>query len=331
VEGPLAKLSKRSRIIGALMILTAVAAIVAHFGADRLHMQWIRPIAELIILAEILVFIVLERFELFEPVHESMQDFHASLREMDQRLDTRLARLEHIGEALAVAGEVTVQASAAEMFRTAARLLREELAIDPGDPQILRTARLSGKFVRIDDPIYRVDELDAIKEFVTALRAYDVVPGGEGASPWAHLWSKRILLAIGDLASFEAFTMRLPLKGRPAAPGFAIAPHERARNLTIKVVVEAQPQAALSPLLILGERAVCLTFEDPSHPAPHWGIFFRGARYASLFARWHDEVWQRPDAYTIYSRDGVNERELERVRGRLEALAEPPPGEVKRP
>lgn len=322
--------NKRSRVIAAIMIVIAVAALVANFGSERLHVHWVGQIAQLLILAEILVFIVLERFEVFEPVRESMQDFHATLRDMDQRLDTRLASLEHIGDVLAEAGEVTAQASPAEMYREAARLLRDELATDPGGPQILRTARLSGLFARPDDPVYHPDELDAVNEFVTALAAYDEALDGQGASPWAHLWTKRTLFAIGDLASFEAFAMRLPLNGRPAAPGFAVAPHSRTRNLTIKVLVKSRPEPALSPLLILGERAACLTFEEPSHPAPHWGIFLRGARYASLFARWHDEIWHSPDAYTIYSRDGINEQELERVRGRLEAMAELRPGEVKR-
>jgi hypothetical protein len=52
-----------------------------------------------------------------------------------------------------------------------------------------------------------------------------------------------VLFTIGDLASFEASTMRLPLKGRSHAVGFAIAPQGTCAKPAIKVVVKAQTGA----------------------------------------------------------------------------------------
>jgi hypothetical protein len=51
-----------------------------------------------------------------------------------------------------------------------------------------------------------------------------------------------------------------------------------------------------------------------------WGIALEGRQYASLFARWFEDRWSAiPDSYLIYSRTGLNERALDRIRKELEA------------
>jgi len=311
--------SKRSRVIAFAMGIVAMVAILAHFGSDRLAMPWLREAAEVVILAEILGFIVLERFELFEPVHESILELHNSIR----AIDGRLTQLEQLSRILAAAGDVSPQPTTADMYRSAARTMREALSSDPKGPQILRTARLSGRWRPPADHHYNPQDLEAIREFVTALQAYEVVPGGANAHPWAHLWSKRVLLAVGDVASLEALSMRLPLGQAAARRDLAIVSDEKVLNVTVKVLIHSQAQASLSPLVIIGEREAVLSFEDPSLPYPHWGVSFHGDRYASLFARWFDEIWQSPEAFTVYSRDGIHQEQLRQIRTALEAASVP--------
>jgi len=311
--------SKRSRVIAIAMGVVAVLAVVGHFGAERLEMPWLRQAAEVVILAEILGFIVIERFELFEPVHESILDLHGSIR----AIEGRMAQLEQLGRSLAASGEVSPQPTTADMYRTAARALREALSSDPKGPQILRTARLVGRWRPPADQHYNPHDLEAVREFVSAVQAYEVAPGSASANPWTHLWSKRVLLAVSDLASFEALSLRLPSGQASPRRDFAIVSDEKVLNVTVKILVHSQAQAALSPLVIVGEREAVVSFEDPSLPYPHWGISFRGDRYASLFARWFDEIWQSPDAFTVYSRDGAHPEELRKIRHQLEELGTP--------
>ncbi len=313
----MAEISKRGRLIGLLMALIAVAAIAAHFGAERLHLAWLQPAAELVILVEILGFIVLERYEVFEPVHESMREFHRSM----QGIDARLSQLEQLVRALGAAGEVTPHPSTADMYRAAASALRRALVTDPGGPQIVRTARLSGNWRPPHDRHYNPGDFEAISEWVSAIHAFEVAPGDSNKSPWAHLWSKRMLFAVGDMASFEAFLARLPGDDAQPISGLGLVSNPKVLNVTMKVIVQPMSEAALSPLTIVGEREAIVSFEDPSLPYPHWGISYRGPQYAPLFARWFDEIWQSPASYTVFSRDGVHKQELDRIRLRLEALS----------
>ncbi len=194
---------------------------------------------------------------------------------------------------------------------------------NPGGPQILRIARLAGLWLPPVDQHYGPQDLQAIREFVAALHAYEVAPGSVTASPWAHLWSKRVLLAVSDLASFEALSLRLPIGEAQLRRDLAIVSDPKVSNVTVKVLVHSQAQAALSPLVIAGEREAVISFEDASLPYPHWGIIFRDVRYASLFARWFDELWQSLGAFIVYSRDGVNHEHLRQIRRQLEELGTP--------
>jgi len=123
--------STRSRKIGIAMAAIAVVAIVAHFGAESLHLPWLREVAVLIILAEILVFVGLERYPVFEPMGEAMDDLQA-----------RFTRVDSFREELSASGGVSIQPSPHQYYWEAARALREALAADPGGPQILRQAFL---------------------------------------------------------------------------------------------------------------------------------------------------------------------------------------------
>ncbi len=62
-------------------------------------------------------------------------------------------------------------------------------------------------------------------------------------------------------------------------------------------------------------------FDDRSG-ALCWGLHFQGQQHAILFARWFDDLWASiPDSYLIYSRTGVDEKAIERIRTKLEAIA----------
>src|SRR5579864_7376620 len=88
-EGPTPDHVRRNRLIATVAGAITVIAIVLGFAGDFLGLpwHWMRPAAELLLLAELVGLVVLERHQLFEPVEEQVTDIHA--------------RVEHIQEALA--------------------------------------------------------------------------------------------------------------------------------------------------------------------------------------------------------------------------------------
>jgi len=293
----MAATSKRSRKIGIAMAATAVVAIVAHFGAETLHLPWLRETALLVILAEILAFVALERYQVFEPMHDAVGDLQA-----------RFSRFESFREELSASGGVTIQASSHQYYVEITRALREALGADPGGPQILRFASLGLRWEGvISAGREETEEARARLEWLEASRAFNLGAGAAPKSPWARLWSVRYLFAVADWKDFEAIQLE-PLRN---------IPEQAPRNATIKLIVHSLG-AALSPTII-GERDSFLKFEDPSSPLVHWSIRFRGAAPAALFTRWFDELWQMPEAYTVYTRDGLSQQGLEQVRQRLAA------------
>ncbi len=294
----MAATSKRSRKIGIAMAAIAIVAIVAHFGAETLHLPWLRETALLVILAEILAFVALERYQVFEPMQETVEGVQA-----------QLSQFQKFREELAASGHVTVQASPHEFYREAERAHREALSADPGGPQIVRVAVFGLHWQQVGVAgAGDSEEAKARREFLDALRAFWLVPSSTAMGPWGQRWSARFLFAVGDIRSSEAL-LETGLLGDLA--------RRAPRNAVMKLMV-TDSSAALSPTII-GERDAFLTFQDPSSPLVHWSIRFRGPQYATLFARWFDELWQMPDAYTVYTRDGLNQQGLEQVRQRLAA------------
>src|SRR5271168_932790 len=64
--------ARRNRLIAMAAGAFTVIAIVLGFAGDVLGLpwHWMRPAAELLLLAELVGLVVLERHQLFEPVHE---------------------------------------------------------------------------------------------------------------------------------------------------------------------------------------------------------------------------------------------------------------------
>jgi hypothetical protein len=74
----------------------------------------------------------------------------------------------------------------------------------------------------------------------------------------------------------------------------------------MKLIVRSKVEAVISPAFITDNDTV-IAFDDVGG-ALRLGILFQGHQYATLFARWFDELWSRiPDAYMVYSRNGVSQ------------------------
>src|SRR5258708_28747589 len=66
--------TRRNRLIAIAAGAITVTAIVVAFAAEYLELpwKWLRPGVELLLLAELVGLVVLERHQLFEPVHENV-------------------------------------------------------------------------------------------------------------------------------------------------------------------------------------------------------------------------------------------------------------------
>lgn len=87
-----------------------------------------------------------------------------------------------------------------------------------------------------------------------------------------------------------------------------IVSDQRVSDVKVKLLFILRRKLRCLAFIIIGEREAVISFvlRILRFRIPHWGIRFRGARYTSLFARWFDEIWQSPDAFTVYSRDEAN-------------------------
>jgi hypothetical protein len=297
-QGPTQQ-SRRNRIIAIAAGAITVTAIVVAFAAEYfdLSWKWLRPGVELLLLAELVGLVVLERHQLFEPVHEKVDATHTRVEEI-HALITESARR---------SGQVNVCMSAPEMFRTMARVLREALARDQQAPQILRVARLAGVQARLSSLEEDPDLAAEWREWVSAMLAFTLTPGsppdGRG-----RRWSVRFLQAFVTLDNFDRSLdqlIRPILAGKPS-------------NFEYKVLVRARAEAMLSPGLIT-DHDVVTTFDD--NTAFRWGVWFQGPQYLPLFARWFDELWASiPESYLIYSRNGFNQSAIDRIRKELETM-----------
>jgi hypothetical protein len=295
-ENPSTVSAKRNRIIAIVAGAITITAIVVAFAGEYFDLpwKWLRPGVELLLLAELVGLVVLERHQLFEPVHDTVGGIHRRVEEIHAL----------IAENVRTSGQVTVCTSTPDMFQTMTRVLREALARDQEAPQILRIARLAGVQARLssleDDP----DLAAEWRGWINALSAYLVTPGSPPDGR-ARRWSVRNIQAYVTLDNFDRSLELL----RPIL-------EQKPLNFDYKILVRPQAEAMLSPGLIT-DHDVLTTFDDAA--AFRWGVWFQGPQYLPLFARWFDELWASiPESYLVYSRNGFNQSAIDRIRNELE-------------
>src|SRR5260370_4367532 len=98
--------------------------------------HWMRPAAELLLLAELVGLVVLERHQLFEPVHEGVSELQRRIADLQMTMGS-------ITQHLGASCQVKFCASTPEVFRALTRITREALSSDYEGPQILRISSLS--------------------------------------------------------------------------------------------------------------------------------------------------------------------------------------------
>jgi hypothetical protein len=276
-----------------------VTAIVVAFAAEYFDLpwKWLRPGVELLLLAELVGLVVLERHQLFEPVHDTVRGIHRRVEEIHAL----------IAENARTSGQVTLCTSVPEMFRTMARVLREALSRDQPTPQILRVARLAGVQARVSSLEEDPDLAAEWRDWVSAMLAFTLTPGTPPDGR-ARRWSVRFIQAYVTLDNFDRLLdqlLRPILAGKPS-------------NFEYKVLVRARTEAMISPGLIT-DREVVTSFDD--NTAFRWGVHYQGPQYLPLFARWFDELWASfPNSYLIYSRNGFNQCAIDRIKTELEAV-----------
>src|SRR5713226_184908 len=103
--------ARRNRMIAVAAGAITVTAIVVAFAAEYLDLpwKWLRPGVELLLLAELVGLVVLERHQLFEPVSENVGAIRARVEEMHAKLET-------FGEHFAAAGRTTLYAGPPEVL-----------------------------------------------------------------------------------------------------------------------------------------------------------------------------------------------------------------------
>src|SRR5271155_1388458 len=90
--------ARRNRIIAVAAGAITVVAIVLGFAGDFLGLpwHWMRPAAELLLLAELVGLVVLERHQLFEPVHEGVGALRNDVGTIQTGVSTMQIRLEEM-------------------------------------------------------------------------------------------------------------------------------------------------------------------------------------------------------------------------------------------
>ena len=297
-ENPSSATARRNRMIAIVAGAITVTAIVVAFAAEYLDLpwKWLRPGVELLLLAELVGLVVLERHQLFEPVRENVGAMRTRVEEIHAL----------ITENTRSSGQVIACASAPEMFRTSARVLREALTRDQQAPQILRMARLAGRVRPPEEP----DLVSEFREWLGAITAFLTTPGSPSDAR-ARRWSCRAIWSFAALENFDGHIERnVPMlfgeNGKPS-------------NFEAKILVRPRIEAMLSPGLIT-DRDVVMSFDDAAGFF-HWGFWFQGLQYRALLERWFDDLWASiPDSYVIYSRNGFNQGAIDRIRKELAAI-----------
>jgi hypothetical protein len=295
-ENPSTATARRNRIIAIAAGAITVIAIVLAFASGFLGQQWnwLRPAGELLLLAELVGLVVLERHQLFEPVHEKVTGMETRI----DRIDTTLSTL---AETVGAWGQVTVCTSPPDVFRALTRVTREALAREQETPRILRTGGLSGRGMFGEEWQLEAEAQD----YLAAYTAHLLFPKRPSESP-ARRWSVRTFMVFAERENFERWW-------KQGTPIIANSP----LNLEVKVLVRSPAQAQLSPQTIT-DRDVVIALDDET-AIFRWGVLFQGPHYATLFAQWYDDLWANtPGALLVYARSGVNQKALDQIRAELE-------------
>jgi len=284
--------ARRNRIIAITASAITVIAIVFAFASDYLGFgwKWMRPAAELLLLAELVGLIVLERHQLFEPVHDDVAEMKRRLALMDHTLSVLVERVD-------TSGRVAICATTPEVVRSLERITRAALAREYDGPQVLRASGLSGQLIARDSR----EGASEVADLMSAVAAYFIFPGSPPGSR-GRRWSVRMLFAVAGEETFEA-----------ALKLFAPIIDQSVLNLELKLFTQAKIVSMLSPGTITDREAV-LVFDD-SVAALRWGLLVEDRESVALLARWFDEAWRAvPDSYLVYSRTGFHPEAVDRIR-----------------
>jgi hypothetical protein len=221
--------ARRNRMIAIAAGAITVIAIVLGFAGDFLGLpwHWVRPAAELLLLAELVGLVVLERHQLFEPVHERVENIHATLERLTQQIGA--------------SGKTTVYGNSHELIEGLARTTRLALARDHKAPQTLRIARLLGHYVAVEnDPEFGAQ----LRGWTDAVADYELAPGSRSDSR-VRWWSIRSIFAVADIASFNF--------GIEQLRGIA---ERHPLNREAKPIIRSKVEAVISPALITDREVI---------------------------------------------------------------------------
>jgi len=290
---------RRNRIIAiAAGVITVFAITLAASGYLGLTWLWLRPAAELLLLAELVGLIVLERHQLFEPVHESVGGIEANVAALRNEVSQLSQRFD-------ASGQISFHANPSQTVAAVVRAAREALAREQEAPQMLRIARLARNPLIFSDL-----ELGAeFRKYADAVIAFQMTPGSIADSR-VRLWSIRVIITVTGLEDFDRWCEQvLPTYWEQKSLN---------QELKVRVRVRSSAEAVLTPQLVTDRDAIVILDDD--NLSYRWGVLFQGRQYVTVFARWFDELWASiSDRYLVGSRSGLNQKALDRIRMELEA------------
>jgi hypothetical protein len=141
-ENPSTAPAGRNRIVaiaaGAITLIAIVLALAS--GYLGLTWLWLRPAAELLLLAELVGLIVLERHQLFEPVHDRVEDIYSTLATLMQQIGAQKPAREPILMTNSVDYYHVVTGLMSESKHEVLMVVRgEEILVEQAQPLIQRT------------------------------------------------------------------------------------------------------------------------------------------------------------------------------------------------
>jgi hypothetical protein len=135
-------MARRNRMIAIAAGVITVIVIVLGFASGYLGQQWnwLRPAGELLLLAELVGLVVLERHQLFEPVSEAVGAIKidtTELRSTLAALDPLQIRdtLASLADSVTNSGQLRMYVSPPEVAKAMTRAFREALAREQTTPQ----------------------------------------------------------------------------------------------------------------------------------------------------------------------------------------------------
>jgi hypothetical protein len=219
---------KRNRIIAIIAGAITVIAVVLGFAGDYLSLPWkgLRPATELLLLAELVVLVVLERHQLFEPVHGTVGAIDANVNALRSELRLLSQRLDSTGQ--------------------------EALSREQEAPQILRWARLANYPRILTNP-----ELGSgLQEIFRGVMAFHVLPDNPPHAR-SRLWTVRNILTFTDLENFDGW--------RESISPLYIERTPLNSETKIRVRVRSRPDGVLTPNLVTDQDVIVTPDDDRAH------------------------------------------------------------------